>query len=127
GEYAAFHINEADLLPGASEDEKKAAVLSAMNDCMTRVNEIYERDLSVTMVLIANNDELIFLNATTDGLDNYDGGSLLGEIQQVINGIVGSSSYDIGHVVSTGGGGIAQISSVCSTNGKGRGVTGSPR
>src|SRR5690606_9627768 len=41
GEYAAFHINEADLLPGASEDEKKAAVLSAMNDCMTRVNEIY--------------------------------------------------------------------------------------
>ena len=122
-EYAAFHINSAGVSSGNTA-QKKAAVLSAMNDCMTRVNGIYEKDLSVTMQLIANNDALIFI--TSDNLDNYDGGQLLGQIKNVINGAVGSSSYDIGHVVSTGGGGIAQLGSVCSSD-KARGVTGSPQ
>lgn len=126
GEYAEFHIDQANLPSNATNAQKKAVVLSAMNDCMTRVNEIYERDLSITMILIANNDALIFLNPDTDGLNNYNGGTLLGQIQQVINNTVGSTSYDIGHVVSTGGGGIAQLGAVCSNNGKGRGVTGSP-
>mgnify|MGYP003575078742 CR=1 FL=1 len=122
-EYAAFHINQAGIGSGTIQ-QKKAAVLSAMNDCMTRVNGIYEKDLSVTMQLIANNDALIFI--TSDNLANNNGGQLLSQIKNVINGIVSASSYDIGHVVSTGGGGIAQLGSVCSSE-KARGVTGSPQ
>ncbi len=44
----------------------KPAVLSAMVTTMNRVNGIYERELAVTMSLIANTDLLIYLNPATD-------------------------------------------------------------
>ena len=125
GEYANYHITEAGV-SGGTDAEKKAAVLAAMNTTMTRVNGIFENDLSITMEIISNNDELIFLDPQTDGLTNSDGPTLLDEITTVINSAVGSSSYDIGHVFSTGGGGIAQVASPCTSN-KAKGVTGLSR
>lgn len=122
GEYSNFHINAAGVSTG-TDAQKKAAVLSAMNTTMTRVNGVYERDLSITMEIIPNNDLIIFLDPATDGLTNNDGGTLIDEIQNVIDSGVGFSNYDIGHVFSTGGGGIAQLNSPCTSN-KARGVTG---
>ncbi|MGV3461471.1 MAG: reprolysin-like metallopeptidase [Flavobacterium sp.] len=119
-EYSAYHINAAGV-GGGTLAQKKAAVLAAMNVTMTRVNFIYERDLAVTMQIIANNSSLIFVDS--DNLTNDDGGELIDEIQPVINSIVGSGAYDIGHVFSTGGGGIAALGSVCSSF-KAQGVTG---
>lgn len=121
-EYAAFHVNAAGA-NFASEDEKKAIVLAAMNVTMTRVNGIYERDMSLTMELVPNNDEIIFINQ--DNFNNNSAGQLINQSQQVINQIIGFSNYDIGHTVSTGGGGLAQLNSPC-TNNKARGVTGLP-
>src|SRR5690606_16011440 len=103
--------------------QKKAAVLSAMNTIMTRVNGIYERDLSLTMQLIDNNDELIFLDPDTDGMTNNAGRTLIDEIQPVIDNLIGTGNYDIGHVFSTGAGGIAQLNSPCTAS-KAMGVTG---
>lgn len=122
-EYSQFHINAAGLA-GGTLAQRQGAVLAAMNVTMTRVNGIYERDMSLTMVIIANNTPIIFVNpGNPDTLNNDDGFTLLNQIQAVIDGAVGSFSYDIGHVFSTGGGGIAQLNSPC-TSTKARGVTG---
>ena len=60
-EYSQFHWEAAGLTPGDTEAAKKAAVLAEMVVLMTRVNGIYERDLSITMTLISNNEDIIFI------------------------------------------------------------------
>lgn len=121
-EYAAFHVNAAGLGSGTLI-QKKAAVLSAMNVTMTRVNGVYERDMSLRMNLVANNDLVIFIDSDT--FDNTNASTLINQSQSVIDGAIGFSNYDIGHTVSTGGGGLAQLNSPCTSN-KARGITGSP-
>lgn len=122
GEFARYHISAAGLNNGTVFQQKEA-VLAAMNTIMTRVNGIYENDLSIRMQLIENNDDLIFLDPETDGMTNNNGKTLIDEIQAIIDGIAGSENYDIGHVFSTGAGGIAQLNSPCTAS-KAKGVTG---
>lgn len=121
-EYAAYHINAAGV-GGGTLEQRKAAVLAAMNVTMTRVNGLYEKDMSLTMQIVPNNDNIIFV--TSDNLDNSNEGTMIGQIQAIINTGIGFSNYDIGHVFGTGGGGIASLGSVCSQS-KAQGVTGSP-
>jgi hypothetical protein len=103
-----------------------ASVLSAMVTSMNRVNGIYERELGVTMILIGNNDLLVYLNPGSDPFTaNNNGGQLLGQNQNNTTTVIGSPNYDIGHIFSTGGGGIAFLGCVCSNTQKARGVTGS--
>ncbi|MCK8521578.1 M12 family metallo-peptidase [Aquimarina sp. D1M17] len=123
GEYSQFHLNNQGISSGATDQVKKAAVLAAVNTTMTRVNGIFERDLSLTMVLVNNNDDIIFLNPNTDNLSNNSAGSLINESQTVCDNVIGFNNYDIGHAFSTGGGGLAQLRSPC-TNSKARGITG---
>jgi len=111
GEYAQFH--------GGSV----SSVLAAMNTSMARVNGLFERDVCLTMELVPNNDELIFLNAGSDPYTNSNGGSMLSQNINTCNSIIGSSNYDIGHVYSTGGGGVAYLQSPCGSS-KAGGVTG---
>ena len=112
GEYAGFH--------GGT----KPLVISAMNTTMNRVNGVYERDLAITMKIVAKNDTLIYLSASGDPYANTNGSTMLGQNVTTCNSRIGVANYDIGHVFSTGGGGIASLGSVCGTN-KARGVTGS--
>lgn len=111
GEYAQFHGGTV------------AQVLAAMNTTMMRVNGVYEREASITMEIIPNNDQLIFLDAATDPYTNNNGSTMLGQNQSTIDNTIGAQNYDIGHVFSTGGGGIAQLRSSCTSN-KAKGVTG---
>ncbi|HEX8269898.1 MAG TPA: zinc-dependent metalloprotease family protein [Flavobacterium sp.] len=121
-EYSAFHVNAAGLNAGTTA-QKKAAVLAAMNVTMTRVNGVYERDMSLRMQLVPNNDLIIFIGF--DSFNNNDAGTLINQSQTVIDANIGPANYDIGHTVSTGGGGLAQLNSPCTAN-KARGITGSP-
>jgi chitodextrinase len=120
-EYAAFHITAAGLGSGTLA-QKKAAVLSAMVITMARVNGVFENDMSFRMNLVANNDLIIFVDS--DSFDNSNtANALLNQSQTVIDATIGSANYDIGHTVSTGGGGVAQLNSPCGS-GKARGITG---
>ena len=100
------------------------SVLSAMVTTMNRVNGIYENDLSITMELIADNDQLIFLTAASDPYNGLtDPESFLDANTSVLNNAVGGNSYDIGHVFTTSSGGVASLGSVC-TSRKALGTTG---
>ena len=125
GEYAEFHINQAGL-ESAPQNQQITAVLAAMTVTIDRVNMIYERDFGVTMQLIPNTDQLIFLDASTDPYTNNSGGAMLGQNQTEVDSTIGFNNYNIGHVFSTGGGGIAGLGVVCASNQKARGVTGLP-
>lgn len=111
GEYAQFHGGTL------------ANVIAAMNASMTRVNGVFERDVALTMQMV-NNTSIIYFNAGTDPYTNNNGGTMLGQNITTCNANIGSANYDIGHVFSTGGGGVAYLNSPC-TNLKAGGVTGS--
>ena len=117
GEYANFHGS-------TTLNNNKSFAAAAMATSLNRVNGIYERDATLTMVLVANNDNLIYLNGATDPYTNNDGGAMLGQNITTCNSVIGSANYDIGHVFSTGGGGVAYLNSPCTSN-KAGGVTGS--
>jgi len=94
-----------------------------MNVTLSRVNQVFERDLSVRLQLVANNRNIIFINS--DNFNNENAGQLINQSQSVITNIIGSSSYDVGHTFSTGGGGLAGLGVVCNAENKARGITGS--
>lgn len=119
-QYAAYHVNRADLNSG-TDAQKKAAVLAVMNDLMTRVNAVYENDIALTMIIVPTNENVIFLSSPF--LSNNNFGDLINQSQQFIDAFIGSV-YDIGHMLNTGPGGLAQLNSPCTPN-KARGVTGS--
>jgi hypothetical protein len=125
GEYAQFHVTQQGA-PSNNETAQRAAVLSAMNTTMTRVNAIYEIDLAVRMniVLVGGSNPLIYLNATTDNFSNDNSNALINESQSRCDAVIGNANYDIGHTFSTGGGGLAGLGVVCRTGQKGAGITG---
>lgn len=118
GEYSNYH--------GAMNSTQSGLVLSAVTTAVNRVNQVYARDIAVRMVLIANTDAVFYYNPATDPFTNNNGSMMLNENQDNMTVVIGSANYDIGHVFSTGGGGVAQLNSPCTAGGKARGVTGLP-
>jgi len=118
----------------------KADALAGMNATLTRVNGILNRDLAVQLILIANNDALIYTDASTDPYSNANKGTSTDtdgndfwskEVQSTITNVIGEGNYDIGHLfgASGGGGNAACIGCVCvsptpsNVIGKGSGYT----
>lgn len=112
GEYTVFH--------GGTVEK----AMAAMATTMTRVNGIYEKNLSLTMVMVANNNLIVYTNPSTDPFTNGNPNSMISQNQSNTNTVIGAANYDIGHVFGTNSGGLAGLGVVCTTS-KARGVTGS--
>jgi chitodextrinase len=96
----------------------KALALAAMNNSMTRVNGVFEKDFGVHMNLIANDDLVIYTSASTDPYSAATAGaagSWNQELQTALTSTIGSANYDIGHLfgASGGGGNAGCIACVC--------------
>ncbi|MCB0550570.1 MAG: zinc-dependent metalloprotease [Phaeodactylibacter sp.] len=112
GEYAQFH--------GGTVEGAMAAIVSTMH----RVNGVYERDMSVRMILIDSNHQVVFLNPSSDPFSGSET-SKRNQNQTTLDQIIGSANYDVGHVFDrAGGGGIASLETVCRSGEKGLGYTG---
>ncbi|KPH14287.1 reprolysin-like metallopeptidase [Chryseobacterium sp. ERMR1:04] len=104
----------------------KANALAAMNNTMTRVNGVFEKDFAARMVLIANNDAVIYTNASTDPYAAASGmSSWNSQLQSTLTSVIGEANYDIGHLfgASGGGGNAGCIGCVCTNGSKGSGYT----
>ncbi len=114
GEYTIYH--------GGTVEDGLAAQVIAMN----RVNYIYETEVAIRMVLIPNNADIIFTDPETDPYTNDNGIKMLTENKKTLDDIIGAENFDIGHVFSTGGGGVAMLAVPCNDTTKAQGVTGLP-
>ncbi len=110
-----------------------AQCLAKMTVTMNRVNGIYNRDFSVQMNFCDQEDDIIWPTATgsVNGSDpfntiNNSGGACLGVNQTQCDTRIGSANYDLGHVFTTGGGGISSLGVVCNSFAKAQSCTGSP-
>jgi hypothetical protein len=108
---------------GAWAGGTEAGVMAKFNATMTRVNGVFEIDFSATMVMIANEIDIIYFNGSTDPYSspsNYNS-----ELQNNLTSVIGEANYDIGHLVGKGGSGgnAGCIGCICVNGQKGRGYT----
>ena len=103
GEYTDFH-------GGTIVD-----ALAAINATITRVNEVFETDLGVTLEIVPDNDKIVY---TDSGTDPY-GTDLNSEAQGIMIDSIGAPNFDIGHLFhkvansDQNGGNAGYIGAVC--------------
>jgi hypothetical protein len=111
----------------AYQGDTVPAGLAAVVVVINRVSAVYEAELAIRLQLIANNDEIIYPTTgnPVNGADPYSNDeSALDENQTNLDSVIGANNYDIGHVFTTGSGGIAGLGVVCGSGEKAEGTTG---
>ncbi|WP_421232617.1 reprolysin-like metallopeptidase [Aeromonas jandaei] len=104
----------------------KVLTLAAITTLLSRINQVYQRDVGAEFVLASGNDNLIFTDPASDPFanDDTDADTNIGvQAHYFTNMQLGN--FDIGHVLNTGGGGLAGLAVLC-TNQKSSGMSGSP-
>lgn len=116
GEYSNYH--------DAFDVADSSLVMSAIVTTVDRVNDVFEQDLTMRLILIDNVDDVFYYDPATDPFSGSSAGSMISQNQSNTDAVIGSSNYDLGHIVSTGGSGLASLGVVCANGLKARGVTG---
>ncbi|WP_298502778.1 reprolysin-like metallopeptidase [uncultured Maribacter sp.] len=112
GEYTDFHGGTV------------ADALAAINATVTRINEVFETDLAITLELVTNTDLVIYTDAATDPYES----NLNTEVQNTLSNIIGGENYDIGHLfhVDAANGNAGFVGAVCSDAKKGSAFSSHP-
>lgn len=115
GEYSNFF--------GATSAAQSGLVLSQVITAVNRVNDVFEVDAAVRLILIGNTASVFYYVPATDPFSG-DACTQLGQNQTNMTSVIGSANYDIGHVFSVGSGGCAGLGVICLAGNKARGATG---
>ncbi len=115
---------------GATSSSQVNIVLAAFNATLTRCNGVYEKDLALHLFLTNNSTNVIYYNPATDPYSagpTGAGGAWNAELMNTLDSVLGSSTFDIGHLfgASGGGGNAGCIGCVCSDD-KSLDSSGSP-
>jgi hypothetical protein len=120
----SFYVNAVydPSLPGSKLDQTAGAIKLTVD----RVNEIYQRELGIRLILVSDEDKIIY---TDSAIDPYIHVNSMADYALSINQlnldhVIGSANYDIGHLFTTDTAGLAQIQAVCNNSRKAQGVTG---
>ncbi|GEJ47138.1 reprolysin-like metallopeptidase [Chryseobacterium sp. ON_d1] len=97
-EYAEYHLTAAGTPATATEAQKKAVVLAAMNATLTRLNGVFEKDLSLHFNLVANNDAVIFVDSASPSYPYTASDEQNQAGQTTITNLIGAANYDMGHI-----------------------------
>ena len=110
-----------------------SGALAAITTTINLVNAIYERDVAVRLMLVANETNIIFTDPATDGFTSDAADTMYHQNQNVLDARIGANNYDIGHVFDghifsfTPGRfffqGRGELASVCVNGLKGKGVS----
>ncbi len=112
GEFTAFHGSQANAV-------------AVVNTVANRVTGVYETELSTRLVLVGNNNLIVYAAAGTDPYTTPGANATtLSQNVTAINGAIGVANYDVGHLVHRGAAdGVAgAIGNVCGTN-KAQGIS----
>lgn len=112
GEYTTYHGGTV------------ADALAAINATVTRINQVFESDLAITLELIANTDTVIFADAATDPYT----GNFSAQLQSTLTDDIGAANYDIGHLFhrDQANGNAGFVGAVCIDNRKGSAFASHP-
>ena len=103
-----------------------SGTLASMATLVNTINAVYERELSTRLQLVANNDKLIFTDPATDPYDNSNPSALMDANPAVVDRLITSAGYDVGHVLGfyrNGYSGIAYVKVICDATYKAGGAS----
>ena len=111
GEYANYH--------GGSLENVNAALVATL----TNINAVFENDFNTSLQLVANNDDVIFLDPQSDPYSNT--GNYNNELQTTLDNTILDANYDIGHLLAASGfdGNSGCVGCVCISGSKGSAFT----
>ncbi len=98
------------------------STVASINTWLTATNAIYERELSIRMIMVNDTDAIY--TANTDPYDDSIGvsnsGVMLDQVRNVLRDQVGVANYNLGHLFArNGGGGVAYLGVICSNSTQG--------
>jgi uncharacterized protein (TIGR03437 family) len=76
-----------------------AGGLAALTTTINLVNAIFERDLAIRLILVANETNIIFTDPATDGYSGDDINAIQTQNQSIVDTRIGPANYDVGLVI----------------------------
>jgi hypothetical protein len=107
---------------GGTKQQAMQRIVTSIN----RVTGVFERDVAVRLVLVANSDKIIYLPGQPQPYTNSDVNAQLMQNQQNLDrdDVIGKANYDLGHVFSTASSGLGALGVVCQDGQKAGGASG---